>query len=255
MPPHPSGDRRRHAGIVEVELGLVDRGDRCVARRLGDIHLGDTLVIGLLGGVIVLAQLGGAVELGLGKLELSLGLKLLGLGALERELERPRLDDEQEIAFLHQLAVDEVDGFEIAAHPRAHLDRLTRFELAGEVAPFLHIPGQRLSHRDGRRRRRCLCRLVSFPEAPIMIEKRGGRTHREKQKDAFYGSPATRRRGHGSCRRLGLARRRIAGLQVRSRLRCIFFGFAIAGLIVPVTTSVAVTVSLFHPRRIRYRRA
>ena len=78
---------------------------------MGDIHLGDTLVIGLLGGVIVLAQLGGAVELGLGKLELSLGLKLLGLGALERELERPRLDDEQEIAFLHQLAVDEVDGF------------------------------------------------------------------------------------------------------------------------------------------------
>ena len=143
--------------------------------------------------------------------------------------------------------------FEIAAHPRAHLDRLTRFELAGEVAPFLHIPDQRLSHRDGRRRRRCLCRLVSFPEAPIMIEKRGGRTHREKQKDAFYGSPATRRRGHGSCRRLGLARRRIAGLQVRSRLRCIFFGFAIAGFIVPVTTSVAVTVSLFHPRRIRYR--
>ena len=179
MPPHAAGDRRGHAGIVEIELGLIDRSDRRVARRLGDIHLGDALVVGLLGGIVVLAELGSAVELGLGKIELRLGLGLLGLGGLERELERPRLDDEQEIALLHKLAVDEVDGFEVAAHPRAHLDGLTRLELAGEVAPFLHVPDEGLGHGDGGRRRRGLRRLVSLPEAPIVIEERGGSAHRE----------------------------------------------------------------------------
>ena len=94
---------------------------------VGDVHLGHALVIGLLRGVIVLAQLGGAVELGLGKLELRFGsASCCALARLERELERPRLDDEQQIALLDQLAVDEIDGFEIAAHPRAHLDRPRR---------------------------------------------------------------------------------------------------------------------------------
>ena len=124
VPAHAAGDRRRHARVVEIELGLVDRGDGGVARRRGDVHLGNALVIGLLRGVVVLAELGGALELGLGKIELGLGLSLLRLGGFERELERPRLDDEQQVALLDELAVDEVDGFEIAAHPRAHLDRL-----------------------------------------------------------------------------------------------------------------------------------
>ena len=55
----------------------------------------------------------------LARSRLRFGLGELGLGGFERELEGLRLDDEEEIALLHDLTVDEIDGFEIAAHARA----------------------------------------------------------------------------------------------------------------------------------------
>ena len=109
VPAHAAGDRGRHPRVIEIELRLIDGGDRRVARRRGDVHLRHALVIGLLRGIIVLAQLRGALELRLGELELRFILRLLRLGRLERELEGPRLDDEQQIALLDQLAVGEID--------------------------------------------------------------------------------------------------------------------------------------------------
>src|SRR4029078_7736580 len=105
----------------------------------GDVHLRQALVIGLLRRIVVLAELGSAGELRLGKLKLSLGLRLLGLRRLERTLEQTRLDDEQKVALLDQLAVREIDGLEITADPRAHLARLARLHLAGAIGPLPNL--------------------------------------------------------------------------------------------------------------------
>ena len=93
--PDAPGHGRDHARIVEIELGLIDGGNRGIPRRRGDAQLRNALVISLLGSVVVLAKLRGALELDLGKLDLRLGLRKLRLCGFERELERPRLDDEQ----------------------------------------------------------------------------------------------------------------------------------------------------------------
>ena len=190
VPAHAAGDRRRHPRVVEIELRLVDGGDRRVARGGGDVHLRHALVIGLLRGIVVLAQLRGALELRLGELELRFVLGQLRLGGLERELEGPRLDDEEKIALLDQLAVGEIDGFEIAAHPRAHLDRFPRLELAGEIAPLLHLLDQRLGHGDGRRRRRCRFRRAALPKSPIAIAEPGERNDQQQQDEARAGAHA-----------------------------------------------------------------
>src|SRR5581483_4769864 len=243
VPADAARDRRRHARVIEVELRLVDGGDGRVARSRGDIHLGEPLVIGFLRGVVVFAQLRRALELGLGELELGFGLRLLRLGGFERELERAWLDDEQEIALLHQLAVGKIDGFEIAAHPRAHLDRFARLELAGEVAPFLHLLHERLGDGHLRWRRRIAGALLALPETPIVIEKRRGTRHDEKQEHAPQPSSRAAGASFGRGRRLGLAGGRLWSFQVRRRL-LVIARRRIVGAV------VAASVSLLHRGRI-----
>ena len=249
MPSHAAGNGGGHARVIEVELGLIHRGDGGVARGRGNIHLGNAFVIGLLRGVIVLAELGGAFELGLGKIELCLRLCLLRLGGFERELEGPRLDDKQKVALLDELAVDEIDGFEIAAHPRADLDRLARLELAGEIAPLLHVPDEGFGDGDGGRRGRCCRGLLALPEAPIVIEKRCRRCHDEEQEhthDPSAGAPGGSFSGR---RRVGLARGSVWSFQVRSRLLGFARGRVVLDSLGISVATVAVPVSLLHGGR------
>ena len=245
VPAHAAGDRRRHPGIIEIELRLIDRGDRGVARCGGDGHLRHALVIGLLGGVVVLAQLGGAVELRLGELELRLGLRLLGLGGLERKLERPRLDDEQKIALLDQLAVGEVDRFEIAAHPRRALrptSRASNWPVKSLHSCISLTSGLATVTAGGGGAVWAV--LLALPEAPIMIEQRRGGDREKQQTTRFSRSPrrAWARPRPGS--RLRLARRRLGGLQVRRRL-AVSVASSSSGSS-PFATSAAVPVSLLH---------
>ena len=189
-----------------------------VARRRRRIHLRDAFVIGLLGGVALFPELGGAGELGLGKIEIGVGLGKIGLGRFERELERLRLDDEEQIALLDVLAVDEIDGFEIAADARPHVHEIDRLELPGEVLQFDELPDQGLSHGDLGRRGRC-CRLLCaleerqlLPEPPIIVEQCRETRGQQQEKDA---AKTSARRG----RRLRLAWRWGGhGLLVRSLL-------------------------------------
>ena len=214
-----AGDRRRHPRIVEIELRLVESGDGGIAGRRRRVHLRDALVVGLLRGVALFPELGGAGELGLGKIEIGVGLGEIGLGRFERELEGLRLDDEEQIALLDGLAVDEIDGFEIAADARAHVDEIDRLELPGEVLRLDELPDQGLGHGDLRRRRRG-CRLLSaleerqfLPEAPIIIEQPRETRGKQQEKDA---AETSARPG----RRLALAWRRGGhGFLVRSRSR------------------------------------
>src|SRR5262245_24493020 len=182
-----AGDRRRHPRVVEIELRLVEARDCRVARSRRRVHLGHPLVIGFFRGVALLSELGSAAELSLGEVEIGVGLGEIGLGRFERELERFRLDDKEQVALLDDLPVDEIDRFEIAAHPGADVDEVDRLELAGEILPLDHLSHDRLGHRHrrGRRRRRSgLGRLEEaplLPDAPIAI-KQDGKRGREQQK-------------------------------------------------------------------------
>ena len=58
------------------------------------------------------------VEIGVG--EIGLVLRLLGLGLIERRLERPRIDLDQRVAFLDELAFLEGDLVDLAVDAGAH---------------------------------------------------------------------------------------------------------------------------------------
>ena len=123
------GERSGDAREFKVEPGVHDR---C----LGGLDGG--LRAALIGGALI-DRLGGA-EIGPLELlrppELCLGQRLLGLRGLqlrhaliEPDLERPRVDGEEQIALVHDLPVLEVDRGEDAADLRAQLHAIHRREL------------------------------------------------------------------------------------------------------------------------------
>ncbi len=80
----------------------------------------------------------------------------VGAGLVERVLERPLVDGEQEVALLHDLAVGEVDLVEIARYARAHLDHVDRDEAADIFVLIDDGALDRLGDRHLGRRRCCL---------------------------------------------------------------------------------------------------
>ena len=149
-----SVDRRAQLGIfVEVELGLMDhrllRGDGGLRHALGLL----ALVVGLLGDGLVVHQFLAAREIGLGEGEIGARLREIGAHLVERDLKRPVVDDEQEIALLHHLPVGEMDLGQVSGHARAHLDRVDGDEAADIFVLIDDRALHRLRHRHRRRRR------------------------------------------------------------------------------------------------------
>ena len=93
-----------------------------------------------------------ALELRVRVRELRLRTRDLGFCVRELRRIRPRVDHEQELALLHDLAVVEVHGLDRARDPRPHLDRVDGLEAAGIVVPVGHALGQRRRDFHGRRR-------------------------------------------------------------------------------------------------------
>ncbi|MNQ87346.1 hypothetical protein D3C85_1025650 [compost metagenome] len=60
----------------------------------------------------------------------------LGLESFDFVLERPWIDLEQQIPFLHQCTVGEGDTFNLPRHTRTDLDRFRRFQTRGDFVPF-----------------------------------------------------------------------------------------------------------------------
>ena len=102
------------------------RGDGGLRHALGLL----ALVEGLLGDGLVVHQLLAAGEIGLGEGEIGARLREIGAHLVERDLERPVIDGEEQIALLHHLAVGEMNLRKIAGHPRADLDRIDGDEAA-----------------------------------------------------------------------------------------------------------------------------
>ena len=152
----PAGHRSLQFGEFEIEGRLPHR------RRLGrDRGLGDALglgalVEGLLGDGAFLDELRTAGEVGLGKGEIGLRLLEIALGLIERGLERPAVDGEQQIALFDHLPVGEMDAVEVAGHPGANFDAVDGDEAADIFVLIDHAALGRGGNGHLRRRRRRL---------------------------------------------------------------------------------------------------
>ena len=96
--PRDTGNRRPDGGVIELGLRVLDQ--RRVGGNLrGQLLDGRALRIGLLPGC-EFAEPGEALQVEFGVGEIGFVLDLLGLGLVERSLERPRIDLDQRVAFL-----------------------------------------------------------------------------------------------------------------------------------------------------------
>ena len=155
-----AGHRRAQFGELQVELGLPHRRLVGLHRRLG-VALGlRALLEHLLGDGLVAQQLLAARMVGLGEDEVRARQREIGARLVERVLERPLVDGEQEVALLDDLAVVEMHAVEIAGHAGAHLDAIDRNESADIFVVVDDVALHRLRHRHGRRRRRLLRALA-----------------------------------------------------------------------------------------------
>src|SRR5215472_4974517 len=75
----------------------------------------------------------------------------LGDGLIQPDLEWPWIDDEEQVALVHDLPILEVYIGESAANLRTQFNRIHRRELAKEADGGLRRPLQRLAGRDPRR--------------------------------------------------------------------------------------------------------
>ena len=123
------------------------------------------LLEGLVGDGLVAHQLLAAREIGFGEGEIRFRLRQIGARLIERVLERPLVDGEQQIALLDDLPVLEMHAVEIAGDARAHLDRIDR----GEAADIFVEIGDRALDRlgDGDRRRRRRAALLVAPRRSL----------------------------------------------------------------------------------------
>jgi hypothetical protein len=103
-------------------------------------------------------------QFGLAQRRLGLcGLKLRD-GLIEPDLERPRVDDEQRITLVHDLAVPELDRAQGAADLGPQVHAVHRRELAQEASGGLHRLLHRPAYGDLGWRRRGGRRLAAVPD-------------------------------------------------------------------------------------------
>jgi hypothetical protein len=86
-----------------------------------------------------------------------------------------RIDGEQRIALVHQLALAEMHLHQGAGHARADVDRVRRFEAGGELIKLLHVA---LDHGGHRHRRRSTAGAVR--PALVMLATSGQRERMPK---------------------------------------------------------------------------
>ena len=151
--PDATINRCGNACVGKVEPRSVDRCLVGAHLRLELMHFR--------GGVVVLSprssslgeQLLESRELGAGEIELSARVRQHGLAARHLGLERPRIDDEQQVALAHFGARLEVYRLDITVDASAHLDRSDGFDTAGKFVGFNDLLLDRPSDAHRRRRR------------------------------------------------------------------------------------------------------
>src|SRR6185312_17343351 len=127
---YTAGDGRTQLGEFHIQLGLADR--RLVgADGSQRITVGlRALLESLVGDGLVAHELLAAVEVGFRECDVGFRLFQIRARLIDRVLERPLVDGEQEIALPDDLPILEIDAGEIARHARADFDGIDRDEAA-----------------------------------------------------------------------------------------------------------------------------
>ena len=133
--------RDADAGLFVQQLGL-----RRIAGRALHIQVGCRGIALLRQAELAIVLVGGLRHGRLGRLGLGLGLFQLGLI-------RSRLDDEQDVALLHQGAVFVIDLLQEAFDTRLEVDGVDRHRVAGQLQIGRDRLLERRGHADLRRRR------------------------------------------------------------------------------------------------------
>src|SRR5260221_2286580 len=156
---HAAADRRGDRAVLQIELRSQHGGLRGLEIGIGFAQGVFTLVEFALGHRMLLDQATGAFQFGLGQREPGGGTGLRGLGARELGLIRTRGGGENQIAFLHQLALAKMHGVDGAGNARANFDAFHGFDAAGEIIPFGDSLFEHRCDGDGNRRG-CRCRWL-----------------------------------------------------------------------------------------------
>ena len=114
-------DRRHHVGELDVELGGLQRAFGDGLGGVGGLQSLTTLVDDLFGDCTGLHEGQTAIELALGQLGLGACIGKLTVGLRRHRLERARVDDIEQVAGMHHVAVLELDTGDKAADPGADL--------------------------------------------------------------------------------------------------------------------------------------
>ncbi|MNP15316.1 hypothetical protein D3C76_1076700 [compost metagenome] len=140
-------DRRPYLAVTEIEPGAGQVGLGRPPIGLGALELGHRVVEGLRADGVDFHQLLEALRLGIGTMDVSLGLGQRTLGSHQGSLERRRVDAEQQLTGLDVTALLKMSGQDHTGHPCAHLGDAHRLNASGQIRShgkhtWLH--GQRL---------------------------------------------------------------------------------------------------------------
>ena len=138
------GDARKR----KLELRSRDLGFRDLERRLGLPVQARAILEHFLRHDLPLHERPATLDVELGIVHLGARLGEFGLRLPQHPLERSRIDHEQQIAFLHRLAVDEGDLIDVSGDAGANLDVSHRLEAAGVLVPLNDAADDRLARRD-----------------------------------------------------------------------------------------------------------
>jgi hypothetical protein len=152
--------RRGDGGVLKLGLRGLDHRLVGCDRGLELIDLGLLLIDDLLRGDVRKHQCLRAREVLLGRGQLRLVLRLLGLGLIERGLEQARIDLGQHVALFHMLAFREQHLLQLAVDLRMDRDGERRLHRAepGQVDRHVLPADDRHAHRHPRARGRA-CRM------------------------------------------------------------------------------------------------
>ncbi len=125
-----------------------------------DIQIGLALIEIALGDGAGFDERLGSFHLGLCELDLRRRARYLGLGAVDRDFERARVDGEENFSGLDDLAILEVDFVDETGDARADLHHLRGSEATGILIPLRHSLEDWGGHGNGHGRRLTLGHYV-----------------------------------------------------------------------------------------------
>src|SRR5437588_6036254 len=166
------GDWRGHAREVEIQRCGIERGLRGFHVRLPLLEPGSAGVELLLRDGMLSEEPGRPVALGARQYQLRARLGELGAGLVALGNVRPRIDDEQDVAFFDFAAVLEVDRGDVAGDARPDLDALYRLEAPGELIELRDLARDRGSDRHLRQGRHRLLLGCLIPGAATQCGRR-----------------------------------------------------------------------------------